>query len=203
VSNLGWNELDKLRYSALSQVTHETLSEKYVLLLATRVTELCQDAYNLASSGRVASAPIILRSALESYIDLVCVTKDEAHIDEMNRSFEKFKDEQEGRENKIRLKTIWRKFKIAGEKDAYNGLYAHLCRSSHGNIDSLVRDHADGENISVGHRPDEAEIEMLCKQSLLLSCHTLIVSLEHVGSANAALITLRKFQSRVSGREDA
>ncbi|WP_392340401.1 DUF5677 domain-containing protein [Moritella marina] len=67
-------------------------------LLMTRVSELCQDALLLLDNDRVASVPILLRSALESYVDLICLINNADYVEEMNKSFDfhkkKFKGEK-------------------------------------------------------------------------------------------------------------
>ncbi|QFI37933.1 hypothetical protein FR932_08755 [Moritella marina ATCC 15381] len=63
-----------------------------------RVSELCQDALLLLENDRVASVPILLRSALESYVDLMCLINNADYVEEMNKSFDfhkkKFKGEK-------------------------------------------------------------------------------------------------------------
>ncbi len=85
-----WKELEIIRLKAFSKIHHKSLEEKYVVVLMTRVTELCQDAFELIELKRNASIPIILRSAVESYIDLRCVLKDKKHIYEMNNSYQNY-----------------------------------------------------------------------------------------------------------------
>lgn len=172
-----WMEINASRLEAFACIKHETLQQKYVLLLATRVTELCNDAADLVSSGRLASAPIILRSALESHIDLICTINNTNYMDEIKLSFEKYKAKLSGQKHDKNLMKVWGKFKLANEFQTYEGLYSHLCRSAHGNIETLIRDHTVQGNISIGHGPNEADMSRLMNQTIALSVTSLIETL--------------------------
>lgn len=164
LNNRVWEDLIIIRHEAFSNIFPKNKQEKYVALLMTRVSELCQDSLFLLKDARVASAPILLRSALESYIDLMCVIKNDNYIDEMNKSFDFYKTRLKGEKVNFReLMSISNKFEIAGEADIYRGFYAHLCRSSHGNLEMLINFHTIGERISVGHVPNPDEVKMLKK----------------------------------------
>lgn len=161
----------------------------------TRVSELCQDCLLLLKSNRVASAPIVLRSALESYIDLMCVINDIDYIDEMNKSFDFHKAKIKGKKvNTRELMSIFKKFELADEVETYNGFYAHLCRSSHGNLEMLVNFHAVGERISIGHTPNSDEIKMLENQSVAIAATALIEGLKFLGKFDSQIRKLEHIQ---------
>jgi hypothetical protein len=182
LNNRIWEDLNTIRLESFSNIFHESKQEKYVALLMTRVSELCQDSLLLLKEKRVASAPIVIRSALESYVDLMCVINEVSYIDEMNKSFDFHKTKVKGERVKFReLMSISKKFEIAGEVDTYSGFYAHLCRSSHGNLEMLINFHSVGELISIGHTPNPNKIKMLENQSVALAATALIEGLKFLG----------------------
>ena len=195
MNNQVWEDLNTIRLEAFSNIFHENKQEKYIALLMTRVSELCQDSLLLLKEKRVASAPIVLRSALESYVDLICVIKNIGYIDEMNKSFDFHKTKVKGNKVNIReLMSISKKFELAGEIDIYSGFYAHLCRSSHGNLEMLINFHAVGERISIGHTPNLAEIKMLENQSIALAATALIEGLKVLGKFKSQINKLEHIQ---------
>ncbi len=161
----------------------------------TRVTELSQDTLLLLKENRIASAPIILRSALESYVDLMCVINEVNYIDEMNKSFDFYKTKTTGKKVNFReLMSISKKFELAGEVDIYNGFYSHLCRNSHGNLEMLINFHSVGEQISIGHNPKEDEVKTLENQTIALSATALISGLKFFGGFESQIVQLEHIQ---------
>jgi hypothetical protein len=165
-----WVELLKIREKALSTIVHQTLEEKYVLLLSVRATELCIDAISLLEKDRIAGVPIILRSAIETYINLINVTQDSSHIDTMQLSFNhemgkflKTINPTEATQYKIKGKKgpfISELFKNAGESKAYEMQYAYLCWHSHANIGALVPSHSIDGKILLGTTQDPDFIKL-------------------------------------------
>ena len=197
LSRDNWKELNRLRLKAFSSATHETLQQKYALLLAVRITELCQDSYELINNNRLASTPIIMRSALESYIDLKCILNDASHIKKMNDSFENYKNNTQKKNN------IFEKFKSVGEVETYNGLYSHLCRSSHGNIDSLVRDHAFGDAISIGHSSPPLLARQYMNQIIALAATAMIEALSFINYQKDLVLEIQEIQKLAGAGEYA
>jgi hypothetical protein len=192
-----WKKLNHLRVKALSSVTHETQQQKYALLLAVRITELCQDSCELIKNNRLSSVPIIMRSALESYIDLKCIINDASHIKQMNESFDNFK-------NKITTKgKISQKFKSAGEEETYTGLYRYLCRSAHGNIESLVRDHTIDGTISIGQNPPPQLARQYINQTIALAATAMIEALSSVDHPKDLMLEFQKIQNLAGAGEYA
>ncbi|MFY8272749.1 DUF5677 domain-containing protein [Pseudoalteromonas sp. SSDWG2] len=195
MSHATWKELNQLRYDAFSTIFHESLQEKYVALLMTRVTELCHDAIELIEHNRYASVPIIMRSALESYVDLMCLIKDPEYIKEMNKSFEIYNLKVNGQKHsKKELKKIWEKFSLAEESVTYNGLYADLCRSAHGNIETLIRDHSIEEKISIGHKLSLSSEKLYLNQIITLAATSLVEGLQFLKHTGVTLDKIIKIQ---------
>lgn len=198
-----WLSIRNLQFEAFSEIEHYDLQQKYALLLATRVTELCSDAYELCTKGRVASIPIIMRSALESYIDLICTTLSSDHVEEMNKSFEINKAKVAGEKVKSDSLKIWQKFKLAGEENLYSGFYAYLCRSAHGNLENLVRDHTVDDAISLGHRPDSSIVSLYKNQIIGIATTALVEALEFVKFEGTQLKQLKVIQEQSGAGEYA
>ncbi|ASF16943.1 hypothetical protein [Shewanella sp. FDAARGOS_354] len=191
-----WLEISRLQFEAFSKIEHYDLQQKYVLLLAIRVTELCSDAYELCKRDRVASVPIIMRSALESYIDLMCTKLSFTHVENMNKSFEIFKVKMAGKTVKDDSLKIWEKFKLVGEHNLYSGFYVHLCRSAHGNLEALIRDHTVGDAISLGHRPDLSMVSVYRNQIIGIAVTALVEALEFVKFDGTQLKQLKVIQEQ-------
>ncbi|MGB2742222.1 MAG: DUF5677 domain-containing protein [Cognaticolwellia sp.] len=190
-----WDEINAIRLDAFSKIYYKNRQEQYVALLMTRVSELCQDSLLLLKENRIASAPILLRSALESYVDLMCVINDIDYIDEMNKSFDFRKKKEKGEQVDLReLLSIKKKFVLADELGIYNGFYAHLCRSSHGNLEMLINYHAVGESISIGHLPDLNEVKTLENQAIALTATALISGLKFLGKFDNQISLLEHIQ---------
>ena len=195
MNNPVWNDLNTIRLDAFSKVFHENKQEKYVALLMTRVSELCQDTLLLLKEGRIASAPIVLRSSLESYVDLMCVINEINYIDEMNKSFDFHKTKILGDKVNFReLMPISKKFELAGEAETYKWFYAHLCRSSHGNLEMLINFHSVGEKISIGHTPNVKEVNNLENQAVALAATALIEGLKFLGKFESQIEKLECIQ---------
>ena len=195
--------ISRLQFEAFSEIKHHDLQQKYVLLLATRVTELCSDAYELCTRDRVASVPIIMRSALESYIDLMCTILSSDHVEEMNKSFEIYKAKRAGEKVKDNNLKIWEKFNLAREKDLYSGFYTYLCRSAHGNLETLLRDHTVGNAISLGHRPDLSMVSLYRNQIIGLATTALVEALAFVKFEGTQLKQLKLIQEQSGAGEYA
>lgn len=189
-----WSSLNQLRLEAYQTIHYESLQEKYITLLMIRITELCHDAIELLTLNRISSVPIIIRSAIESYIDLACIILDENHIQEMNKSFNNYLSKLTDKLYKKDNLSIWQKFKLAGEAECYNNLYQFLCRSTHGNIDSLVYNHTVGDEISIGHLPDKAQIDLYLNQIIALASTGLIDGLSFLGFKEKQLSKIREIQ---------
>ena len=187
MNHKAWNDFEKLRFETFSTIQMETIQQKYILLLATRVTELCRDTIELIVRKRIYSVPIILRSAVESYIDMKCIIKSESYITEMNRSFQFYMSKKEGKRDKVDLMSVWGKFKLAGETKTYEGLYADLCLVTHGSIGIAASDHASGANISIGRNPNQEHTHIYINHIFLLAAKCLIECLSFFGFSKEQL----------------
>ena len=201
MSQGAFQELNSFRLKYLSGLETNTLHEKYVALLTIRVVELCQDSLELLCRKNAASTPIILRSALETYIDLLCLIKDPTYIDDMNKSFDFYKAKLAGdKVNWKELPNIYEKFKIAGEQELYNGFYAYLCRSSHGNLEMLAHFHSKNGELISGMEHEPATIRQFVNQTMTVSTSALIECISFINS-NTNVDDLRSVQHRAGSGE--
>ncbi|MGR2993201.1 DUF5677 domain-containing protein [Vibrio vulnificus] len=191
-----WDKLRAIQIKVFQQVMHENIQQKYVLLLATRVMELSQDAYFLCCVNRVSSVPVLMRSALESYVDLQCVKNDEGYVQEMNQSVQCYMDELQGGKY-VRNPSVWGRFKKAGEKHRYR-FYTSLCRSTHGNLESLIRDHTINGEVSLGHEHCADDIRLYKNQLVEISVSALIAAFAFIGFKGPLLNELQTIHSEAA-----
>ncbi len=180
-SSEAWKDFEEVKRLNLQLVKFENMQQKTAVLLLVRVTELCSETMLLVNQGCICSAPIILRSALESYIDMSCVIKSERHLDEMRGSFQGYQSKKEGKKRNLQPMSIESKFKFAGKLEAYRGIYADLCLSAHGSIAIAVADHAAGNDVSVGHEADPVRKRLYLNHIIFLASTALIECLTFLG----------------------
>ena len=176
-----WVSLLKLRKSELDGLEYSTLQEKYILLLATRISELCLDAVLLLNQNRTSSVPVILRTALESYADLSSCIKDPDHCDEMTKllywqlhEVVKGVDKKRSEHYKSigKFLSVNKRFSKAGLSELFNGYYKALSLHCHGNLSSLIEFHSKDNNAYLGTIADADKTILFFDQatSLLALC---------------------------------
>lgn len=169
-----WVTLLKLRESEFDGLEYSTLQQKYVLLIATRISELCLDAVLLLNQNRISSSPVILRTALESYADLSSCIKDPEHCHEMTKSFywqlhevSKGGDSESSDHYKSigKYLPVNKRFSKAGLSDLFNGYYKVLSLHSHGNLSSLIEFHSEDNNAYLGTIAEDEKTILLFEQA--------------------------------------
>ncbi|MCL2918168.1 DUF5677 domain-containing protein [Shewanella litorisediminis] len=172
-----WVSLLKLRESELDGLEYNTLQEKYILLLTTRISELCLDAVLLLNQNRISSAPVILRTALESYADMISCIEDSAHCEDMTQSlYWQLHEISKGvdKERSDYYKSIGKflpvnkRFSKAGLSDLFNGYYKALSLHSHGNLSSLIEFHSKDNNAYLGTISEDDKTIMFFEQAVNL-----------------------------------
>ncbi|WP_282166379.1 hypothetical protein [Shewanella japonica] len=121
----------------------------------------------------------------------------------MNKSFSLYKAKMAGETVKNDSLKIWQKFKLAREEDLYSEFYAYLCRSAHGNLETLIRDHTVGDAISLGHRPDLPIVSLYRNQIIGIATTALIEALELVNFEGTQLRELKVIQEQSGAGEFA
>ncbi|CAH7402554.1 conserved hypothetical protein [Vibrio chagasii] len=162
-----WTELQKLREDRLNGISYCNSQQKYVLFLASRITELCLDVAVLLESGRIASAPIIIRTALESYADLASCIKDATYPEKITKSlywqlFEISKGTDSKKVEYYKTKgkylPVNKRFNAAGLGEIFNGYYKVLSLHSHGNLSSLIEFHSEDSAVILGTVSDDQRV---------------------------------------------
>lgn len=176
-----WVSLLKLRESEFDGLEYRTIQEKYVLLLASRISELCLDAVLLLNQNRTSSVPIILRTSLESYADLTSCIEDSGYCEDMTKSlYWQLYEISKGidKEKSVYYKSIGKylpvnkRFSKAGLSQLFNGYYKALSLHSHGNLSSLIEFHSKDNNAHVGTISDDEKTIQFFEQAtnLLALC---------------------------------
>jgi hypothetical protein len=154
-----WVSLLKLKESEFDGLEYSTLQEKYIFLLAARISELCLDAVLLLNQKRISSVPVILRTAMESYADLSSCIEDSNYCEEMTKSLywqlhevSKGVDTERSEYYKSigKFLPVSKRFSKAGLSELFNGYYKVLSLHSHGNLLPLIEFHSEDSNVYLG-----------------------------------------------------
>jgi Family of unknown function (DUF5677) len=152
---------------AASKLHHDE-SDAQVLALAIygTVTELFSACVGLAKLGEPTAIPIILRSMLESHVDLDNMLHETGYYEHVQAAgyeqtikvmeatpLRQLKADRKADYDELSamlsdLKCrgkgplkIWKRFQRAGRIDEYNGIYTLLCTDAHGNSPALAERH--------------------------------------------------------------
>ncbi|CAK2117740.1 DUF5677 domain-containing protein [Vibrio crassostreae] len=202
-----WVTLLKLRESEFDGIEYSTLQEKYILLLATRVSELCLDTVLLLNQKRISSAPIILRTALESYADLLSCIKDPTHYKEMTESLywqlhevSKNYDLEKSNHYKSlgKYSPVNKRFKKAELSELFNGYYKALSLHSHGNLSALIEFHSTDNETYMGTMADDEKIIMYFEQATNLLALSLKDTLSFFDKSKHAIDYAQKTMEQIN-----
>jgi len=187
-----WGEYITERNRTLSPMKFTNDTEKFIWVLFARINSLSDEIIFLARNSRFSSCQILMRSVLETYIDLKCLVDDDSFIENLHQAERKsemrYLDDydhsnpyywtQSKEEIKTRLITlkelndttknlsIYAKFKKANELDAYRTVYNDLCRFSHGNITALASKNFEDEQIQFNCSISDHELRFVLSSSI-------------------------------------
>ncbi|EIZ1340461.1 hypothetical protein WB861_004586 [Vibrio parahaemolyticus] len=172
---------------------------KFVLAYWARVNSLCSEIMVLIKNGCYTSIPIIMRSYLESLVDLRCLIIDSSYIEqvfaaESESEYKHMKQYSDSNpyylgsspvsaESLDILKPVKRslgiadKFKKAGCEELYSTVYNQLCRHTHGNITALASKNFENETIVLSSRIKDSELLFILSSTVnaaVLSTHDLL-----------------------------
>ncbi|MEG3756209.1 DUF5677 domain-containing protein [Psychromonas arctica] len=202
-----WVTLLKLRESEFDGLEYNTIQEKYILLLATRVSELCLDAVLLLNQKRISSAPVILRTALESYADLLSCIKDPLHYEEMTKSLywqlhevsKNFDLEKSNYYKSMgKYSSVNKRFKKAELSELFNGYYKALSLHCHGNLSALIEFHSTDNVAYLGTMADDEKIIMYFEQATNLFALCLKDTLSFLGKSEHAVEYAQKIIDQIN-----
>ncbi|EHZ2730708.1 hypothetical protein K5N59_002929 [Vibrio parahaemolyticus] len=196
-----YDELLPARNEILSSVIINSHRDKVVASCMARILGITDDIQTLVISQQYSSIEILMRSVLETYIEIRCLIEDEGYIDkfDLNCELEERKYYQNFKENspfynglsseKVKSilesipnkkpMAIFDKFKKVDEVDAYNTLYAHFCRFSHGGLQALASKHFDDNNVVIQKSPKKVEMKFIEESSFNVVVATLVAVSEY------------------------
>lgn len=194
-----WCDFVDFRAEFTQDLNFRDQHSKFVLAYWARVNSLCSDVMILIKNGGYASVPIIMRSSLESLVDLRCLLIDSSYIDRIfaSQSESEYKHMKQysdtnpyylgsspvNGETLDKLKPIKRsldiaaKFKKAGCEELYSTVYNQLCRHAHGNITALASKHFEDENIVLKSNIKDSELLFILSSTInaaVVSTHDLL-----------------------------
>ena len=202
-----WVTLLKLRESEFDGLEYNTIQEKYILLLATRISELCLDAVLLLNQKRISSVPVILRTALESYADLLSCIKDPLHYEEMTKSLywqlhevsKNFDLEKSSHYKSMgKYSPVNKRFKKAELSELFNGYYKALSLHCHGNLSALIEFHSTDNAAYLGTMADDEKIIMYFEQATNLFALCLKDTLSFLGKSEHAVEYAQKIKDQIN-----
>ncbi|API87296.1 DUF5677 domain-containing protein [Francisella uliginis] len=170
-----WDKFILTRDKLFSDIKFKNQKEKFILVLEARINSLTEELLFLARNSRYTSSQILMRSTIETYIDLKCLVQDDSFIDvliQSERESEKkylenfspnnkyyglqFENDVQNRLKKLYKDNdkskhirIYQKFEKVGELDFYRTVYNYLCRHTHGNITALASKHFEDDKIKL------------------------------------------------------
>ncbi|AJI47825.1 hypothetical protein IB633_03730 [Francisella philomiragia] len=170
-----WYDFILERNRLLSNISFKSQKEKFILVLEARINSLTEELLFLARNSRYTSSQILMRSIIETYIDLKCLVQDDSFIDVLmqsereseikylenfspNNRYYGFHSENDiqvrlrelYRENdKKKRMNIYQKFEKMDELGFYRTVYNYLCRHTHGNITALASKHFEDDKVKL------------------------------------------------------
>lgn len=167
-----WSEYCRYRDSNLHKLRYSDQRTKLILALWARINALCDDTLFLVGGDRSVSLQILMRSTLETFVDLRCLLIDEEHVDcifasEADSEYKNLSyydadnpyyshtsrpsDEVLGelRDEKKKSLSIYDRFKKAECGDLYRTVYNNLCRYTHGNVSALASKNFEDDKIVI------------------------------------------------------
>lgn len=190
-----WDEFTSERNKLLSNSKFENNNEKFIWVLFARINSLSDEIIFLARNSHFTSSQILMRSALETYIDLKCLVDDDTFIDVLMQaerkteitylknfdhcnkyyasqskdSVENKLKELNGSNDKSKNLNIYEKFSKANELEAYRTVYNHLCRFSHGNVTALASKNFEDDQVKLKRSVSDSEIIFILSSSINLA----------------------------------
>ncbi len=187
-----WDDYVTERNRTLFPMKFTNDTEKFIWVLFARINSLSDEIIFLVRNSRFSSCQILMRSVLETYIDLKCLVDDDSFIENLLQAERKsemtYLDDYDdsnpyyGTQSKEDIKTrllsleplndktknlsIFAKFKKANELDAYRTVYNDLCRFSHGNMTALASKNFENEQIKLHRSISDKELIFILSSSI-------------------------------------
>lgn len=190
-----WEEFIDFRDQHIGKLRFVDQRSKFILSIYARVNALCDETLILVRHNCVVSPQILMRSTLESFIDLRCLLKDETyiacifaaeadadykHISKHSQSNPYYKSSDIPSEkiiNNLKIErskslSIFQRFQKAGCEELYSTIYNNLCRYTHGNITALADKNFVNDTVVLTREFEKSEVLFILSSTIniALSC---------------------------------
>ncbi len=197
-----WGEYVAFRNPKLEDLNFYDQRSKFVLALYARINSLCEETLILVSNGCYVSPQILMRSTLESYVDLRCLIKDENYIncifaaeaDSEHKHLSHYSSEnpyyrgsqpvsssklEELKVEKSKGLNIYERFEKAECGDLYRTVYNNLCRYTHGNISALASMNFENDKVVISRKIRNADLLFILSSTINIALSSSIDVLEY------------------------
>jgi len=198
-----WDKFVAERNRLFSDLRYENNEEKFVWALFARISALSDEIIFLVRNSRYTSTQILMRSALETYIDLKCLVEDPEFIDVLMQAERKseikylnnfeLSNQYYGDQSKENIESklkelnklndksknlnVFQKFEKAKELHVHRTIYNSLCRFSHGSITALASKNFENDQIKLNSSISDSEFVFVLSSSINLAiAATVLVS---------------------------
>ena len=223
-----WRSYVKIRNQAIVGIKFTDRREQLICGLFSRVDGLSQEIIKLLKSEGSLGCPPMMRSALESYIDLKCLKKDEKyvyefeamHVDSQIKYYKAYSDEniwfKEMSEAEVNLKIEELKERkndlLEGRKKPMRlkerfemAEESHAYDTIYHNLSNFVHSSVvalanqyDGKNQVLNMKPKESQTNYYYSSTINLCCATLIETLEALGHKEHIIDELQNVMKAVN-----
>jgi hypothetical protein len=184
-----WDEFCDFRNIYLESLNFTDDRSKFILALWARINSLCEETIVLVKSDCFVSPQILMRSTLESFVDLRCLISDEDYVknimaaqaDSMYKNLNKHSESnpyykgitkanpkhiENLKEEKTNSINIFERFKKAGCEDLYSTVYNTLCRYTHGNISALASKNFENDRVVMTAKISDADLLFILSSTI-------------------------------------
>ncbi len=214
-----WCEFVEFREKNAQKLSFYDQRSKFVLSYWARVNSLCADIFILIQNLSYTSIQIIMRSSLESLVELRCLVLDSLHVEQIfsaenDAEYKHLKqhsalnpyylatnalnnDELEELKPNKRPLCVADKFKKAGCEELYSTVYNRLCRHTHGNLTAIASKHFENNKVVISSSIKDSELLFILSSTIntaVIATHDLF---EFYGIDNECLKDCLDYQYRV------
>ena len=200
-----WASYIAFRNPYLGNLHFNNQYSKFILVLYARINALCEETLILVCNKCYVSPQILMRSTLESYIDLRCLLNDRSYIDcilaaeaESNYKYlschspenpyygntEPVTPEKLGtlKLEKSKGLNIYERFQKAQCGDLYRTIYNNLCRHAHGNISALASKNFENDTVVFHRKISDSDLLFILSSTINIALSS---TLDVLGFFNA------------------
>ncbi|ANQ55831.1 MULTISPECIES: DUF5677 domain-containing protein [Vibrio] len=196
-----WSEFCVFRDSHISDLHSYDQRSKLILALWARINSLCEDTLVLIDNNRSVSLQILMRSSLESFVDLRCLLVDDnfaksIYASEANSEYRHLSHyEPESpyynhtsqpstekiealRSEKKKALPIYDRFQKAGCAELYRTVYNNLCRHAHGNVSALASKNFENDKIVLNTKIGQEDLLFVLSSTINIALSSTVDVLE-------------------------